>query len=445
MNPLVQQLMSLGPGIVSGLKGNGPAMQAFLQSYHQTQLQLEQQERQKKIDALSMQDRQRSITRQDAQDQQAVEDRKRRQAIELPQVGQSLAESGAAAETPQGAESAIDALYRIMAPSLGGVEQLGGVRDAAINQATRTITARQKRQVGEFVAQALKTSYVADNPEADPVIDNLPEHIAKSLGKPSAKLSELQQFAQLPIGKPSKPPSAEVSLQSKEVMVGGKPVMANYNPKTGAYTDQSGKPVVADVIPPKPSATDPEMSDLRKQLLQLQIENAGKTKDPNQAQFTAGSYAGRMEQAEPILAKVAPAITRMGLTKFELQTNSWFAKPTFQSAEVQSYMQAARNFINSVLRRESGAVISPSEFTEAKAQYLPVPNDTPEALAQKAANRAYVMQQMKRAAGPAYEPPLAPPGGGSNPQFIVAKDQQGNIHHAPAGTPLPTGWTLVKQ
>lgn len=30
------------------------------------------------------------------------------------------------------------------------------------------------------------------------------------------------------------------------------------------------------------------------------------------------------------------------------------------------------------------------------------------------------------------------------PTMIEAKDPQGNIHHAPAGTPLPAGWTLVK-
>jgi hypothetical protein len=98
----------------------------------------------------------------------------------------------------------------------------------------------------------------------------------------------------------------------------------------------------------------------------------------------------------------------MALPSFELQTNSWFAKPTFQSPEVQSYMQSARNFINAVLRRESGAVISPTEFSEAKAQYLPLPGDTPENLAQKAANRAQVFSTMKRASGNAYEAPVRP-------------------------------------
>ena len=158
-------------------------------------------------------------------------------------------------------------------------------------------------------------------------------------------------------------------------------------------------------------ASDPEIALLRKDLLRLQVERAGEEKEPNQAQYTAATYAGRMEQAERTLGTVQDAITKMNLPAFELQTNSWFAKPTFQSQDVQAYMQAARNFINAVLRRESGAVISPSEFSEAKQQYLPQPGDTTEALANKAANRSYVFETMKRASGSAYQAPpeaLAP-------------------------------------
>jgi hypothetical protein len=57
--------------------------------------------------------------------------------------------------------------------------------------------------VSEFVEAAMKTSFVADNPDADPEVQNLPPHIVKVLGKPSARLSELQQFAELPVGKPA--------------------------------------------------------------------------------------------------------------------------------------------------------------------------------------------------------------------------------------------------
>lgn len=130
--------------------------------------------------------------------------------------------------------------------------------------------------------------------------------------------------------------------------------------------------------------------------------------DPNQGQFTAAGYAGRMEQAETILASLESEIAGMNPISFDIQKA--LDRPWLQSDTVQSYMQAARNFINAVLRRESGAVISPSEFAEARQQYLPQPGDSPENLAQKKANRQYVFETMKRAGGRAYEPPPRPPG-----------------------------------
>ena len=57
------------------------------------------------------------------------------------------------------------------------------------------------------------------------------------------------------------------------------------------------------------------------------------------------------------------------------------------SAEGQQLDQAKRDFINAVLRRESGAVISDSEFDNAEKQYFPQIGDKPEAIKQKARNR----------------------------------------------------------
>jgi hypothetical protein len=62
------------------------------------------------------------------------------------------------------------------------------------------------------------------------------------------------------------------------------------------------------------------------------------------------------------------------------------------SSESQRAEQAQRDFVNAVLRRESGAVISPSEFANAQKQYFPQPNDKPETLAQKARNRKIAIE-----------------------------------------------------
>lgn len=71
------------------------------------------------------------------------------------------------------------------------------------------------------------------------------------------------------------------------------------------------------------------------------------------------------------------------------------------SADAQKFNQAKRNFINSVLRRESGAVISDSEFENANQQYFPQPGDDPQVIAQKRKNREDAIRGFEISSGPA--------------------------------------------
>lgn len=70
-----------------------------------------------------------------------------------------------------------------------------------------------------------------------------------------------------------------------------------------------------------------------------------------------------------------------------------------QGEGAQKYGQAKRDFINAVLRRESGAVISPEEFANAEQQYFPQPGDGPEVIEQKRRNRDTTIQGLKISAG----------------------------------------------
>ena len=72
----------------------------------------------------------------------------------------------------------------------------------------------------------------------------------------------------------------------------------------------------------------------------------------------------------------------------------------FVASEKQQKMeQAQRDFVNAVLRQESGASISPSEFDNASKQYFPQFGDSPTVIAQKAKNRAIAIEGMKTQAG----------------------------------------------
>ncbi|AVQ81639.1 hypothetical protein [Variovorax sp. PMC12] len=64
----------------------------------------------------------------------------------------------------------------------------------------------------------------------------------------------------------------------------------------------------------------------------------------------------------------------------------------FNTAAAQQLDQAKRNFVNAVLRRESGAAIAPSEFDSADKQYFPQPGDSAEVVKQKRANRELSMR-----------------------------------------------------
>jgi hypothetical protein len=137
-----------------------------------------------------------------------------------------------------------------------------------------------------------------------------------------------------------------------------------------------------------------ELAELTREAQKLEREN----RPPSQAQHTVATYAARMDQAEKTFQAI-PQIGRWGASSL---VPDWA-----KSTEAQQFDQATRNFINSVLRRESGAVISDAEFENALQQYIPQPSDTKEKLALKAENRAIVRQSFISAAGKAYETPEA--------------------------------------
>lgn len=122
------------------------------------------------------------------------------------------------------------------------------------------------------------------------------------------------------------------------------------------------------------------------------------TPAPTQAQYQDAAYASRINDAAKVLDGIEPDITGMNYATFTVQGRLPAAA---QSSTFQSYDQAARNLVNAILRRESGAAISASEFENAKKQYLPQPGDTPQVLAQKRQNRQRVADNMERAAGAA--------------------------------------------
>lgn len=70
------------------------------------------------------------------------------------------------------------------------------------------------------------------------------------------------------------------------------------------------------------------------------------------------------------------------------------------SAEQQEVDAARKNFVTAVLRKESGAAISPSEFYTESQKYFPQPGDEPAVIAQKRHARDTAIKAMEIQAGP---------------------------------------------
>ena len=119
--------------------------------------------------------------------------------------------------------------------------------------------------------------------------------------------------------------------------------------------------------------------------------------DLKESEGGAVVYAGRMRQAENDLRLVE----REG-TDFmqKIYSNAPFNLGNYlTSPEFKSYDQARRNFVNAVLRRESGAAIAESEFENANLQYFPQPGDTQQVVDQKRRNRELAIRLMEAGAG----------------------------------------------
>lgn len=125
------------------------------------------------------------------------------------------------------------------------------------------------------------------------------------------------------------------------------------------------------------------------------------TKPATQAQYTAAGFASRVVQAKDIIDKNQAELIKLSASEQAIQRNL----PNFlKSPLMQVQEQAERNFVNSVLRRESGAAISPEEFRSAEKQYFPRPGDSAEVLIQKKQNRDLTANNLINEGGSAYIP-----------------------------------------
>ncbi len=125
-----------------------------------------------------------------------------------------------------------------------------------------------------------------------------------------------------------------------------------------------------------------------------------------EVQGKANIFGTRADEADKVLRSLEDSISVTGLaTKRGIENTPIVGGPmgalanTALSANQQKVEQAQRDFVNAVLRLESGAAISESEFKNAQKQYFPQPGDSPAVIEQKRRNRATEIAGLRAMAG----------------------------------------------
>ena len=174
---------------------------------------------------------------------------------------------------------------------------------------------------------------------------------------------------------------------AKETTRPAAPVTNVYSTTAVAGVDEEGNPVFF-----QPSKTGGQPSIIEG------VRPAPKGMNVDQAK--AAGFADRIYEANPAFEIGALPLEATMAAEAPLGLGNYALTPG-----QQTFLQAERNFINAVLRRESGAVISPEEFKNARQQYIPQPGDSPQVIAQKKRNRETVLNSLSRDAGPSYKLP----------------------------------------
>jgi len=145
------------------------------------------------------------------------------------------------------------------------------------------------------------------------------------------------------------------------------------------------------------------------------------SKAPNNDQTNAAGFAERMVNSSAELSKLEGS--GYDPTNFRDRSGAsigGYLGNSLTSDQGQQYRQAATNWVRANLRKESGAAIGKDEMDQEIENYFPKAGDSPTVVAQKAANRKIVEQNMIRSAGPAWT--------GATPAADIA---------APAAAPAP--------
>lgn len=271
-------------------------------------------------------------------------------------------------------------------------QYMGGIQTDALNAAqARLMSSRAQQELADQAKQNALNAKLSDPKFLQSL--NIKPEIAQAIGVDGVKKMLIDQMS-------ANSPDSVLDRQYKQAQINH---LNNPTKVTDPYADTL--------------AREKAQFDARKSqadLLGLKGEDAqqyaatGKMQTANekqtQDQANAALFSARMEEANKVIANPEIAKFGMGIPGVMNKANSMFPiiGNSFLDPQYQQLDQAKRDFVNAVLRRESGAAISNGEFGNAEKQYFPQVGDSPEVMAQKAKNRSTAIQGIYDAAAPQY-------------------------------------------
>lgn len=154
---------------------------------------------------------------------------------------------------------------------------------------------------------------------------------------------------------------------------------------------------------------------------EVTFQQGGNIKPMTEAQSKDTTFATRAAGSLPLLDKFGDSLTSLSQSAGGQvpMVGNYLKSPEYQQAE-----QAGKEFLQAILRKDTGAAITAGETAEYGSVYLPRPGDSPELLAQKKASRTRALEAMKA---------------GMTPQAILAQEKALAASGSPTAPAAPTG------
>ena len=130
--------------------------------------------------------------------------------------------------------------------------------------------------------------------------------------------------------------------------------------------------------------------------------DAGKQEQMTEGQGQAAAFADRMHLAQPVMDQLEENALTWGETVKRRAGD--FVGFTLTSPNYQKLRTAQEAFLAGILRKESGAAVSPSEWERYAKLYFPMPGEDAETIKLKRQFRQAAIEGMQREAGPTYKP-----------------------------------------